>query len=67
MKVEYLAPVQNNDTANTIRGYKAGIRAALTIMEDKYEAGDWSAIYVKASDIAFRAKKIMELEGKNNG
>lgn len=64
MKVEHFAPVQNNDTANTIRGYKAGIRAALTIMEDKYEQGDWSSIYVKASDIAFRAKKIMELEGK---
>ena len=65
MKVEHFAPVQNNDTANIIRGYKSGIRTALTIMEDKYEQGDWSSVYVKASDIAFRAKKIMELEGKN--
>lgn len=65
MKVEHIAPVQNNDVASTIRGYKAGIRAALTIMEDKYKQEDWSSIYVKASDIAFRAKKIMELEGKN--
>lgn len=65
IKVEYIAPVQNNDTANTIRGYKEGIRTALTIMEDKYKQEDWSSLYVKASDIAFRAKKIMELEGKN--
>lgn len=65
MKVEYIAPVQNNDSANVIRGYKAGIRAALTIMEDKYEQGDWSSLYTNASNIAFRAKKLMELEGKN--
>ena len=65
MKVEYIAPVQDRDKANIIRGYKAGIKAAMTIMSDKYEDEDWSSVYVKASDIAFRAKKIMELEGKN--
>lgn len=64
MKVEHFAPVQNNDAANVIRGYKAGIRAALTIMENKYEQGDWSSLYTNASNIAFRAKKLMELEEK---
>ena len=67
VKAGHIAPVQGNDAANIIRGYKAGIRAALAIMEDKYEAGDWSAVYAKASDIAFRAKKIMEMEEKTNG
>ena len=65
MKVEHFAPVQNNDKANTIRGYKARIKASLAIMEDKYEQGDWNSVYINASNIAFRAKKIMELEGKN--
>ena len=65
MKVEYIAPVQNNDKASTIRGYKAGIKAALAIAQDKCEQGDWSSVIAKATDIVWRAKKIQELEAKN--
>lgn len=64
MKVEHFAPVQQ-DTENTIRGLKSGIKAALHVAIDKCDKDDWSTVYAKATDIVWRAKKIMELEAKN--
>lgn len=65
MKVEYIAPVQNSDNANVIRGYKAGIKAALNVAINKCDQNDWSAVIAKATDVVWRAKRIQELEGKN--
>lgn len=62
-KVQEFAPVQE-DKKNTIRGLKAGIKAALTIALDKCEQDDWITVYGKATDIVWRTKKIMELEEK---
>lgn len=64
MKVEHFAPVQQND-AGTIRANKAIIRTELCIALDKCEKDDWTAVYVKATDIVMRARENMELEGKN--
>lgn len=64
MKVEYIAPVQN-DNKNIIRGYKAGIRQALKQALDECDKDDWTAVIAKATSIVWRAKKIQELEEKN--
>lgn len=64
MKVEHFAPVQQ-DTEEVIRGLKANIRAALHVAIDKCDKEDWSTVYVKATDVVLKAKKIMELEEKN--
>lgn len=64
MKVEHFAPVQQDDE-ETIRANKAIIRTELQIALDKCEKEDWAAVYAKATDIVMRAKKNMELEGKN--
>lgn len=64
MKVEHFAPVQQ-DTEEVIRGLKANIRAALHVAIDKCDKEDWSTVYVKATDVVLKAKKLMELEGKN--
>ena len=64
MKVEHFAPVQES-RESTIRGYKAAIKAAVHIIEDKCDKGDWAAVTSKATAIVWNAKKIQELEGKN--
>lgn len=64
MKVEHIAPVQQDDKEK-IKANKAIIRTELQIALDKCEKEDWATVYVKATDIVMRAKKNMELEGKN--
>ena len=63
MKVEHFAPVQQ-DTEEVIRGLKANIRAALHVAIDRCDKEDWSTVYVKATDIVLKAKKIMELQNE---
>lgn len=64
MKVEHFAPVQQSDE-EVMRANKAIIKSELQIALDKCEKDDWAAVYAKATDVVMRAKKIMELEGKN--
>lgn len=64
MKVEHFAPVQQDDQEK-IRANKAIIRTELQIALDKCEKEDWATVYAKATDVVMRAKKNMELEGKN--
>ena len=64
MKVEHFAPVQQ-DTEEMIRSLRANIKAALHVAIDKCDKEDWSTVYVKATDVVLKSKKLMELEGKN--
>lgn len=64
MKVEHFAPVQQ-DTEEMIRSLRANIKATLHVAIDKCDKEDWSTVYVKATDVVLKSKKLMELEGKN--
>lgn len=64
MKVEHFAPVQQ-DTKDIIQKYKAAIKDDLKVAQDKCDNEEWSAVLIKMTDVVWRAKKILELEGKN--
>lgn len=46
--------------SNSVRGYKAGITNALKRLEDAAAVEDWKEVAKLASDISWRAERIME-------
>lgn len=65
MKIEYIAPVQDAGTEHVISGLKNVLKASVDTLGVLAEKEDWAMVISKATDIVHRAKKIMELEGKN--
>lgn len=58
----------DSETAHPeIRGYKAGIKGAIQIMQDKYEKQDWHGIIRMAESIIWRVEQIQKIANKEEG
>ncbi|MBP3469947.1 MAG: hypothetical protein J6K26_10570 [Lachnospiraceae bacterium] len=62
---EVEADPKEADYKNTIRGYKAGISAAMRRLQDMVDREQWEKAKNACEDILFRVEQIMKLSGGN--
>ncbi len=62
MEEESHGTAMDSEAEMQARGYRAGIKSALTLMQYQYEKQDWDGLIREAKDVIWRAEQIRKMK-----